>query len=447
MNMNVIVRRVAELKSAGVEILQTACSMDLVEQLLGGLDRRHRLYDAATTWLMFLGQVLSPDHSCRNAVAQARAAELVSAKASVHTGAYCQARDRLPEDKLHALASGMGAHLSEAERMQDRWHGRRVVVADGSSVSLPDTAENQAEYPQPSGQAPGCGFPVMYLCVLISLESGAMLDFATGGGAGKELPLWRQLWSLLRGGDIALGDALYCGYADLALLRERGVDVVARLGRRKTDFRKGIIFGICDHLANWKCPKKPPAWLNGQVLPESMAVRELRFRVEVPGFRAETIVLATTLTDADLYSKDELAELFFARWNVELRLRDIKSVMGMDRLRTKTPERARKELWMYMAGYNLIRTLMDNAAKKANVPVARISFQGCRQRLEALVSNACPRRAFPRLYRRLLRDLAQDLNPYRPLRVEPRAAKRRPKQYDLLNRPRSVLRQKLMRTA
>ena len=447
MDMSFIVRRAGELKSAGVEILHLACSMELVLQTLDGLDCRHRIYDAATTWLMFLSQVLSPDHSCRNAVAQARAAGLLGAAASVHTGAYCQARERLPEESLHTLAAGMGAQLSQAERSDERWHGRRVMVADGSSVSMPDTTLNQAAYPQPSAQTPGCGFPVMYLCTLLSLASGALLDFAMGSGNGNELTLWRQLWGLLREGDILLGDRRYCGYADLAVLRARGVDVVARLGKRKTDFRKGVIFCLQDHLTSWKCPVKIPKWLGTQILPDAMPVRELRFRVEVPGFRAETITLATTLTDADMYSKEELAALFFKRWQVELRLRDIKHVLGMDKLRTRTPERARKELWMYLAAYNLLRTLMYNAAQKSKVPVARISFQGCRQRLLAFAACGCPSRRFPRFYRRLLRDLAHDFNPDRPLRIEPRAVKRRPKQYDLLNQPRDVLRKKLMKVA
>jgi hypothetical protein len=447
MDLSFIVRRALELKTAGVEILHAACSIELVFQMLGGLERRRRIYDAVTTWLIYLGQVLSPDHSCRNAVAQARAAALLSTKASVHTGAYCQARDRLPEDRLHALAAGIGAQLSESERSEERWHDRRVVVADGSSVSMPDTPANQAAYPQPSEQAEGCGFPVMYLCALLSLASGALLDFALGNDKSSELTLWRQLWGLLRSGDIALGDRRYCSYGDVALLRERGVDVVARLGKRKTDFRKGVIFCVQDHLTSWECPKAPPAWLGALVLPASMPMRELRFRVEVPGFRAETITLATTLLDAEKYSKEDLAALFFQRWQVELRLRDIKAVLGMDYLRTTTPQRIRKELWMYLAAYNLIRTLMYNAAQKAKVPVARISFQGCRQRLLALASRGCQSRSFPRLYRRLLRELAHDLNPERPFRVEPRAVKRRPKQYDLLNQPRAVLRRKLLKAA
>ena len=236
-----IVRNAAELKAAGAKILATAFSSQLVRRVLGGLGKRKRVFDAVTTWVIFLGQTLAADHSCRNALAQARVAGVLSAKASVHTGAYCQARDRLPEDALHRLASGLGAELSQGERQAERWHGRRVVVPDGSSVTLPDTPENQAAYPQPRPQLPGCGFPVMYLCTLMSLASGALLDFATGSGNGNELTLWRRLWNLLRPGDIVLGDRKYCSYADIALLRQRSVDVVARLGIRKTDFRKGRI--------------------------------------------------------------------------------------------------------------------------------------------------------------------------------------------------------------
>lgn len=438
-----IVRRAEELKAAGATILQFAFSLEWVTCVLAGVGERQRVFDGVTTWLTFLGQCLATDHSCRSALAQARAAGLLSATASVHTGAYCQARDRLPEAELRQIAVGLGAKLSESETQTERWHGRRVLAVDGSSVSMPDTLANQALYPQPSVQAAGCGFPVMYLCTLLSLASGALLDFAHGSGNGNELALWRQLWGLLRVGDIVLGDSKYSSYADLALLKARGVDVVARLARRKTDFRKGRIVGIKDHITCWYAAKLPPAWLGSQSLPSELTVRELCFSVEVPGFRTETIRLVTTLLDAEKYSKTGLAELFFSRWQIEVRLRDIKSMLGMDILRTKTPERARKELWMFLASYNLLRTLMYSAAQSAKVPVARVSFQGCRQRLHASATRLRSGRSFVRQYRKLLRELAQDLNPDRPFRVEPRAKKRRPKQYDLLNKPRAVLRAKL----
>jgi hypothetical protein len=438
-----IVRRAQELKAAGATVLQSALSLELVSGVLAGVGERQRLFDGVRTWLTFLGQCLASDHSCRKALAQARAAGILSAQASVHTGAYCQARDRLPEAALRQMAVGLGTQLSEAETETNRWHGRRVLVVDGSSVSMPDTPANQAVYPQPSVQAAGCGFPVLYLCTLLSLASGALLDFARGSGNGHELTLWRQLWSLLRCGDIVLGDSKYSSSADVALLRARGIDILARLARRKTDFRKGRIVGIKDHITCWYAPKVPPAWLGTQLLPPELTVRELCFSVEVPGFRTETITLVTTLLDATQYPTLELAELFFSRWQVEVRLRDIKVLLGMDVLRTKTPDRVHKELWMFLAGYNLLRTLMYSAAQTAAEPVGRISFQGCRQRLHAMFTRIGSGRSFRRHYRTLLRELALDLNPDRPFRVEPRARKRRPKQYDLLNKPRAVLKAQL----
>lgn len=447
MNISFIVRKAQELKESGMEVLKAAFSMERVQQVLGGLGQRERLYNPVTTWLIFLSQTLSADHSCRHAVAQARAAGLLASKASVHTGAYCQARDRLGEEALHRLATGLAAALMQAETIEERWHGRRAIVPDGSAVSLPDTPANQAVYPQPNTQAPGCGFPVLYLCALMSLASGALLDFELGSGNGNELSLWRRLWPHLREGDVIVGDGKYSSYADIALLKARGVDVVARLGRRKADFRKGKILCIQDHIVRWDRPKKLPAWLGDQTLPETLRVRELRFRVEVPGFRPETITLATTLLDASVYPKEDLAELFFGRWRVELRLRDIKTILGMDILRTRKPERARKELWMYLAAYNLLRAMMQTAAREAGKPLARVSFQGTRQRLLAAADGSCSCRGFRPRYRRLIRDIAHDLNPDRPFRVEPRAIKRRKKQYDFLNKPRAVLREKLMKVA
>jgi hypothetical protein len=444
MDISFIVRKKAELEAAGAKILRIAASLEQVEQMLGGAGKRKRLYDPVTTWLIFLGQTLSTDHSCRSAVANAKAAGLLPRSASVHTGAYCQARDRLDEKALHSLATGIGRELMKYESLQERWHGRRVVVPDGSSVSLPDTPENQAEYPQPNTQAAGCGFPVMYLCALMGLTSGVLLDFETGRGNGNELSLWRKMWHLLESGDVVLGDGKYSSYADIALLREEERDVVARPGKRKIDFRRGRVIGVQDHIVEWQRPKQVPQWVGDKVLPEKMLMRELSFRVEARGFRPEAVTLVTTLLDSKEYPKEDIAELFFARWQIELRLKDIKTILGMDSLRTKTPERARKELWMYLTVYNILRTLMQAASERAGERVARISFQGTRQRLVAAAAGRCSASRFNYAYRNLIRDIASDLNPERPFRVEPRAIKRRKKQYDFLSRPRAILRQKLL---
>lgn len=176
-------------------------------------------------------------------------------------------------------------------------------------------------------------------------------------------------------------------------------------------------------------------------------MREVRYRVDIPGFRSETVTLATTLLDAEIYPKEDLTELFFCRWQIELRLRDIKTLLNMDILRPRTPEMARKEIWMYLAAYNLLRTLMWSAAIKTGKMVSRISFQGCRQRFLAVAERNCLAKQFDCLYQQLLDDIAKDLNPDRPFRIEPRAIKRREKQYDLLNQPREILRQNLIACA
>lgn len=447
MDMSFVIRRERELAVPGAEVLRRAFSDERVRTALQGSGKRRRIYNPVTTFCIWLGQVLSTDHSCRNALAHARSAGLVPAKTSVHTGAYCQARDRLDEASLRSIATGLGKTLSDSEKTEDRWRGRRVVIPDGSSITLPDTPANQAAYPQSSQQKPGCGFPLMYLCTLISLASGGMLDFETGSSSDNELSLWRRLWRWLMQGDIVLGDGKYASYGDIALLRSKGVDTVARLRARKTDFGKGTIIALNDHIVQWIRPRKLPVWLKDKTLPETMLVRELRFRVEIPGFRPDLVILATTLLDSIEYPQADIAELFFRRWQVELRLRDIKTYLGMEALRTKTPARARKELWMFLAAYNVLHSLMNTAALKAQTAVTRISFQGCRQRLVAAAARNCSAGKFPSSYRKLIRDIAKDGVPYRPFRVEPRAIKRRKKGYDLINQPRIVLQQKLMGVA
>ncbi len=278
MNMFFIVRKAKELKSSYAKVLRAAFSLEQVRRVLSKSGKRDRLYNPVNTWIIWLGQTLSVDHACRNALSYARSVGIVSKKASVHNGGYCQARDRLQEKALRKLGVGLGVELMKSEKVKDRWHGRRVIIPDGSSVSLPDTKANQTAYPQPKAQAVGCGFPVMYLNTLMSLTSGALLDFEPGPESEGELTRWRKMWHLLQPGDIILGDGKYPAYAYVALNR-----------------KKGKILGLKDHLVEWKRPKQLPAWTKGKNLPEKMLMRELCFRVEEPGFRCETVTIVTTL--------------------------------------------------------------------------------------------------------------------------------------------------------
>jgi hypothetical protein len=321
---------------------------------LGGwLDR---IFSPLVTLWVFLGQVLGADHSCRAAVARLLAHRLAQGQSpcSPETGAYCQARQRLPESFFAAVARHTGQALDAQVDPQWLWKRRRVYIYDGSSVSMPDTPRHQAEYPQPDTQKPGLGFPLARIAALFSLACGAVLDVGLCRYAGKgqsELGLLRTLWGLFRPGDVLLADRLMCAWAEMVMLKQRGVDSVCRLSsHRAADFRRGKRLGPGDHLVKWAKPMKPGS-LDRQTyeaLPEFLAVRECRVRVEQPGFRVQSLIMATTLLGAGEFTKDDLATLYRARWQAELDLRSLKETMQMRVLRCKTPELVRKELWTHI---------------------------------------------------------------------------------------------------
>jgi hypothetical protein len=284
------------------------------------------IYTPAVTIWVFLAQCLSPDHSCRDAVAQLIAWLLASGRqpCSADTGAYCSARDRLPEHACRQLARDTGRQVEEDAPSGWRWLGHRVLDVDGSTLTMADTPENQAEYPQLSSQKPGCGFPIARIVVVFSLAVGTVLDAALGKYEGKqtgENSLFRTLSDLLREGDVVLADRYFSGWFDLALLLQRGVQSVVRKHQlRATDFRTGRRLGIQDHLVCWNKPPRP-AWMSrGQyaALPDSLTLREVRVRVEQKGFRTREVIVVTTLLDAEKYSAAAIATLYRRRWQAEI---------------------------------------------------------------------------------------------------------------------------------
>jgi hypothetical protein len=313
---------------------------------------------------------------------------------------------------------------------------------------MPDTFENQQAYPQPYNQKPGLGFPIARVGGIVSLSCGAILNLGFCRYAGKgqgEVSLIRRLWDVLQAGDILLTDCQGAGWAGIMLLKLRGVDSVSRLNhiRRMADFRKGTRLGKDDHIVQWKRPNfsRTIEWKTWQSLPESLTVREARFRVDQPGFRSRSIVIVTTLLDPVQTTKEDLAELYRARWNNELDLRSIKCTMQMDILRCKTTELVRKEVWTHMLAYNLIRTVMTQAASKHDIQPRSISFKGTLQTLEAfrpLIDFQSYRgQAFRlNLYQELLDAVVQHRVADRPNRFEPRYKKRRSKRFVELKMPR-----------
>jgi len=411
-----------------------------------GAHSRRRFFPKSLTFWAFLSQVLSPQSPCRETVRKVQAwyAARRLPRPGSGTAAYCNARARLSRDTL------LGIHRHTAEELQRRvsreqlWCGRRVKVVDGTGVSMPDTTKNQRAFPQPSNQKKGCGFPVAKLVGCFCLASGAWLHWAEGTQRVHERKLFRKLFAFFRPGDITLTDRGFCAYTDIAVLQRTGVDTVMRLHQaRPRDLRKGKRLGPNDRLVTWHKPTQRPRGCtvaDWRRLPESLALRLVYVTINVPGWRTQSLVVVTTLTDAVRYPAAEIAKLYLRRWTVELFFREIKIILGMDVLRCQTPAMVRKEIVMHAIAYNLIRALMQQAAALYHVPIERLSFKGSvdtlRQWVETLNAASGKPREQARLFNQLLQILAEDIVPYRPERAEPRVRKRRPKAYPLMTRPR-----------
>jgi hypothetical protein len=432
--------------------LRTACGDLLPEALLApsatGPNSRRRLFPPLVTFWAFLAQVLAGS-SCREAVRRLVAAwpQLVPAARatlSTSTAAYCRARARLPLALLEKLGAALAQRVS-AEVPQDAlWQGRCVRLIDGTTASMPDTAENQARWPQSANQKPGCGFPTLKMVGLFCLHSGALLHRACARLRDSELGLARRLWACLQPGEVLLGDRGFCSYFDLSQLQQRGVDAVLRLSAsRPADFRRGRRLGKEDRLVTWTRPRRRPAAQTPEEFaaqPATLTLRCLRYRVETPGFRSRQVVVVTTLLDPVAYPLAAVAALYRRRWQIELHWRECKTTLGLDVLSCQSPAMVEKELLLHLLAYNLVRALMQRAAVIHHQPLARLSFQGTIDTLqrfaEAMHAAAGQPRRRAALLAECLQTIAADLLPLRPGRVEPRVLKRRPKAYEWLHQPR-----------
>lgn len=421
---------------------------------------RQCFFDPILTAWAFLSQTLDSDRSCRKAVSRVMAyqADLCEKppEAEAHsithsdTGAYCKARQRLPEAVLKRLYQMVSQQLEKGVDETRLWFGRRVFLADGTTLLAPDTPENQADYPQHPNQKEGCGFPLIKLVVLFSLMTGAVVDAVSDMWSVYEPALLKLMADCLKPTDILVCDRLYCSYADIFFWGyQQHVDVVFRLHQaRIVNFHKGKRLGKHDRRFIWDKPKQRPKGLAPYLyeqLPETLEIRVLRFTVDYKGYRSKTITLATTLLDPIAYPKSEIAKLYELRWQAEINLRHLKSSMDMDMLRTKSPDMLRKEIDIYFLAYNLIRTLMDQAAKSTGQDPLRISFKGTLQHLNTflpLLAAATPKKR-NLLYQTLLCIIANEQLPDRPHRFEPRVVKRRPKSSRWMQQPRAVLKQQL----
>jgi hypothetical protein len=410
-----------------------------------GPNSRQRVFSLRLTFECFLWQLLKPKTSCREVVRQVQALFRLHHQGPVDEGdsAYVQARLRLPQERLEKALIATALAADRRAGSGGQLQGRPVKVVDGSSTQLPDTPANQQRFPQPSNQKPGCGFPLMKFVALYSLTSGAILHALTGNSHHHDLRLLRRMWDQLQKGDILMGDRLFGEFTTLAGLPLQGVDVLARLHQaRKVDFRKARRLGRNDGLFVWHKGLQqsqilsPKEW---DLLPAQITVRIIRFTATIRGFRSRRITLVTTLLDPVLHPARELIALYLRRWRIELSLRDLKTTMGMEQLRCKTPDMAEKELLAYLVAHNLVRCLIAEAVARHPVDLERVSFKGSVDALRQY-SNAIAQARNPKMRRQLWEDLllnlVRDLVRHRPNRMEPRAVKRRPKPYPLLNQPR-----------
>jgi len=413
---------------------------------------RERVYTPAITMWMFIGQVLSHDHSCRDAISRLNVWRVAHGKkpCDTDTAAYCEARQRLPEQLVLDLARNTGRDCAKNAKSSWLWMDRMVKVVDGFTVTMPDTDENQKEYPQPKSQKVGVGFPVVRAVMIFSLAVGAVLEVALAKYAGKltgETNLLRTLFDTLLPGEILLADCYFATYWILATAWQKEFDVVAKAHHgRKIDFRKGIKLGSCDQIIGYPRPKQRPYWMTPQEYadaPDFIFVRHLRYQVIQKGFRTRKIVIATTLLNSETYTAESIALLYRQRWQVEIDIRSLKTHMQMDQLRCKSPSMVRKEIYCHMLAYNLVRSAIVESASIFGKLPCQLSFTGAMQALNAFLSAVAARGSnLEAQYQNMLTAISQQQVGDRPDRIEPRLVKHRPKPYKLLNEPRSKARKR-----
>lgn len=415
------------------------------------------IYSTTVMVWSFLGQVLrdKKEASCQAAVARVSEyrQQIGQSAPTSDTGDYCKARAKLSEDALHDLAIEIAGEMEQHADAQWLWKGLHAKLVDGFTFTMPDTEKNQAEYPSPATQTKGVGLPIARAAAILSLSTASVMDLALGPYLGKETgetALLRALLNSFQKGDVVVMDRYYCSFMMIALLLCQGVQVCARIHhRRKTDFRRGRRLGKYDHVVVWTRPPRPN-WIDDETyatIPETIEMREIRYNVVEKGMRTETLTVVTTMVDADTYTKEEIADLYGFRWNVELDIRSIKTSLNLCHVRCKSPEMVRKEMWATILGYNLIRTTAAAAALLHDKQPRQISFTStCQYVLASWMLYACdlvPADQIEKRCRAKLKDIANCEVANRPGRIEPRVLKRRRHGYKLMQMPRAVLRANL----
>ena len=410
----------------------------------------NNFWNTGVTLWSFICQVLQDgkQSSCNAAITNAIRYMLENGMVppSPDSGEYCRARNKLNVKVLRQIVCDIASKMSQQTPENWLWHGKDVKLVDGFTFTMPDTPENQLEFPQSKSQKSGIGFPIARACAVLSLSNACIQNVAIGPYAGKdtgETALLRQVLNCFKPGDVMLADRYYCSFFMLAILKSRGIDVCMRMHqRRQSDISKVKWLGENDYIDTWHKPDKAK-WMSQQLydsLPDKMEIRIVSFNTKSKG-KSEQLNVVTTLTDHREYSAKEIGDLYGYRWHAELDIFSIKQTLNLNHMRCKSPDMIRREFWVTLLAYNLVRLVCAQAAFVHDKLARQMSFTiAC----NALISQwILPSEEFIRreLNRRSLYQIASGEVGKRPGRIEPRVIKRRPKRYTLMTKPRHEYKQ------
>jgi hypothetical protein len=414
--------------------------------LLDGQNQRKRVYDQTTVFLLFLIQTIG-GMSCVETVKYFQAVLLLSGGSkmiSSATGGYCRAKARIALSTLRDIAAAL-ARYSVSRSGGVTWKGMQLLIVDGTGADMPETKKNRKAYPPRGEKIKGTSFPQLNLTVVIDWASGAVLGWASGNKHWGEQSLWKRIMNgLTLTGKLLLGDTYYGNYGNMAYTQKSGGFFILPLSGRIRVVKVKGKNGKNDYYGKIAKPKiRAKTWSKAQwhSLPDEVNIRIIEFIRERPGYRARRIRLATNLLDINLYSREEIISIQKQRWDIELHFREIKTLMGMDHLASRSPTMVAKEIAMYMCAYNLTRSFMSEAAVASKVPVSKLSFAGAIGQLQAsmlvLYGKALKGRRLVGFRWNFLTRLTGTPLPQRPGRSEPRVTKRRDKSFPKMTKTRN----------
>lgn len=418
--------------------------------------KRKRIYCNEVTFWLWMAQMLNFNASCSAAVSMLQAWRLKASLPAISskTPAYCKARGRLPIKLIEQLITQVLHVANRRVREQDRWKGFIIKSVDGSSVQLMDTEENQKKYPQPSMQKPGCGFPVMKILGLLNHATGMWEKCLTAHPNEHDSLTMRSLIEHLTERCLLLADRAFCSFEIILRLKNKGIECVMRLHQMREKgytLRKGKRIGKNERLVTWIKPKVKPktsdlTQTQWDELDSEIEMRMVVFNYEDRNGEKKRMILATTLLDNVTYDWLSIVNIYATRWDIELRLRDVKTTMKMEALNVQTPAMARKTMAMAVLGYNLVKAISQEACIQTSKPIESTSFKEMLDWINSgsslfIAAATKSKKYLVTLYESFIEIASTKLLNRRPGRWEVRRIKKRPKPFPRLQKTRQEYRE------